>query len=177
MWFANGGGIVDNIEAFMFEFEVPISYVDIYHADGAWSLPHEFYKENHPYKYGYGKLMHSGYHFVDLFSWIIRSNFCLKKAKPNLAKLYTARFTPNDLFHQIDQSMHEKLFNKQEIVDFYRTYSRDNYKDFGELDAHTLIQLFQDKNVVTNKILFQGEVGLIYRRIRIKGTGGFVTRE
>ena len=137
------------LKDFISEFAIPISYIDIYHADGAWSLPHEFYKENHPYKYGYGKLMHSGYHFVDLFAWIVQANFNLKTAKPNLAKIYTARFTPNDLFHQIDEGMHDKFFNQPAIKNFYKTYNRKDYQNFGELDAYILLQLMQDKNVVT----------------------------
>ena len=122
--------IKNYLKDFMSEYAIPVSYIDIYHADGAWSLPHEFQKENHPYKYGYGKLMHSGYHFVDLFAWIAKSNFNLKNAKPNLAKVYTARFTPNDLFHQIDEKMHEKFFNRQDTKDFYKTYNRKNYENF-----------------------------------------------
>ena len=31
-------------------------------------------RDNHPYKYGYGKLLHSGYHFVDLISIFLRAN-------------------------------------------------------------------------------------------------------
>lgn len=140
--------IKDYLKRFVSEFNVPISYIDIYHADGAWSLPHEFLKENHPYKYGYGKLMHSGYHFVDLFAWLAETNFAISRTRPDRAKLYTTRFTPNDLFHQIDGSVHEKLFSQQTIRDFYKTYQRRDYKDSGELDAFTSLQLMQGKNVV-----------------------------
>jgi len=50
----------------------PISYIDIYHGDGMWCMPAElFNRENHPYKYGYGKLMHSGYHFVGLVCLVV----------------------------------------------------------------------------------------------------------
>lgn len=141
--------IKEYLKKFVSDFQVPISYVDLYHADGAWSLPHEFQKENHPYKYGYGKLMHSGYHFVDLFAWITQANLALEKARPDLAKVYTARFTPTDLFHQIDESVHTKFFNNPAIENFYKTYKRENYEEFGELDAYILVQLMQDKNVVT----------------------------
>ena len=142
--------IKNYLKDFMSEYAIPVSYIDIYHADGAWSLPHEFQKENHTYKYGYGKLMHSGYHFVDLFAWIAQANFSLKNAKPNLAKVYTARFTPNDFFHQIDEKMHKKFFDRQATKDFYKTYNRKNYEKFGELDVYILLQLMQDEDVVTS---------------------------
>ena len=50
------------------KYKIPITYIDIYHCDGNWEMPHDLDKENHPYKYGYGKLFHSGYHFIDLLS-------------------------------------------------------------------------------------------------------------
>lgn len=141
--------IKDYLKNFVSDFEIPVSYIDVYHADGTWNLPHEFNKENHPYKYGYGKLMHSGYHFVDLFAWIAEVNFGLEKARPETAKLYTARFTPNDLFSQIDETAYAKLFNRPAIRDFYRAYRREDYEGFGELDAYTLVQLMHGQNVVT----------------------------
>lgn len=141
--------IKDYLKKFVSEFEIPISYIDIYHADGAWSLPHEFYKENHPYKYGYGKLMHSGYHFVDLFSWFAEANYALPRARPDAAKLYAARFAPNDLFNQIDGGACEKFFRNPVIRNFYKTYQREQYDTFGELDAYVLLQLMRDENVIT----------------------------
>lgn len=140
--------IKEYLKNFVSDFEVPISYIDVYHADGAWSLPHEFNKENHPYKYGYGKLMHSGYHFVDLFAWIAQVNFGLEKARPETAKIYTARFTPNDLFNQIDEAAYTRFFNQPKIRDFYQTYQRKDYEEFGELDTYTLVQLMRGQNVV-----------------------------
>lgn len=138
------------LTTFISQFVVPISYIDIYHSDGAWSLPHEFFKENHPYKYGYGKLMHSGYHFIDLFSYLADLNTTIPRAKPNNAKLYTARFTPNDLFNQIDKTTCNKLFGSKTIInDFYNKYKRKNYEHFGELDAHILLQLMHGQSVVT----------------------------
>ncbi|HHK6556487.1 TPA: Gfo/Idh/MocA family oxidoreductase, partial [Streptococcus pneumoniae] len=57
------------------EYHVPINKITISHSDGTWSMPSEtVFRENHPYKYGYGKLMHSGYHFIDLLSFFIEIN-------------------------------------------------------------------------------------------------------
>jgi hypothetical protein len=139
------------LQDFTAEFNVPVSYIDVYHADGAWSLPHEFHKENHPYKYGYGKLMHSGYHFIDLFAWLFDTNQTNTRFAADSAKLYTASFTPNDLFHQIDEQALGKMFGHQPAIrDFYRSYNRTTYDHFGELDAYILIQLLRQGNVVTS---------------------------
>jgi len=136
------------LNSFVAEFGVPISSMEVYHADGVWNLPHEFQKENHPYKYGYGKLMHSGYHFVDLFSWIAQINFQIERARPETASLYTTKFTPNDLFHQLDEITCEKLFHRPEISDFYKTYKQETYESYGELDVQTLLQLKHGPRVV-----------------------------
>lgn len=137
------------LEEFISEYQVPISYIDIYHGDGAWNLPHEFQKENHPYKYGYGKLMHSGYHFIDLLSWISKVNSTHSNKIADNVKMYTARFAPNDFFNQIQEKDYNKFFNQEPIKEFYRNYKHDDFKNFGELDAYTLLQFKKGKNVIT----------------------------
>ena len=63
------------LEQVVREYNIPITYIDIYHNDGMWNMPSEFLeRENHPYKYGYGKLFHSGYHFIDLMAWLMEVN-------------------------------------------------------------------------------------------------------
>ncbi len=141
--------IKDYLEKFVSEYKIPISYIDIYHADGAWNLPHEFQKENHPYKYGYGKLMHSGYHFVDLLSWISKVNATHSEVKTDSVKMYTARFAPNDFFHQVTQDSYKRFFNNKKIADFYADYKTKNFDHFGELDAYALMQFKKDKRVIT----------------------------
>ena len=67
------------IEETIRQYNIPITYIDIYHNDGMWNMPSEFlYRENHPYKYGYGKLFHSGYHFIDLLAWLLEANRGIK---------------------------------------------------------------------------------------------------
>lgn len=136
--------IKNYLKKFISEFKVPVSYIDIYHADGAWSLPHEFEKENHPYKYGYGKLMHSGYHFIDLFAWLTEVNNNLKNARANRAKIYSAKFSPKDLLNQIPVDVLEKLFKRP-----FKKYAKSVYKNFGELDTYSLIQLKNNQDIIT----------------------------
>ena len=137
------------LKAFIAEYRIPVSYIDIYHADGAWSLPHEFGKENHPYKYGYGKLMHSGYHFIDLFAWIAQTNLDFTCVRPDSAKIYTARFTPNDFFKQIPEGVYDRFFPHRQCGEFYRAYHREDYAHYGELDAYIVLQLMRGRDVVT----------------------------
>ncbi len=79
------------------KYQIPITSMEIYHCDGMWNMPDEFlFRENHPYKYGYGKLFHSGYHFFDLMSWMISLNNILEQKKIDNVELYTAVIRPND---------------------------------------------------------------------------------
>lgn len=53
-------------------FGVPVTYLSIYHGEGVWNTPTEYLeREDHPYKYGYGKLLHSGYHYVDILARLL----------------------------------------------------------------------------------------------------------
>ncbi len=141
--------IKDYLSNFVKKYDVPISYIDIYHSDGTWNFPHEYEKENHPYKYGYGKLMHSGYHSVDLFSWLTEINMSLERLKFDKVKLYTAKFTPNDFFVQKDSNFYKKFFGQQGASNFIDKHDPKSYKNYGELDAFTLGQIFHKDKVVS----------------------------
>lgn len=55
-------------------FDIPITHLHINSCDGNWVMPHDLHYENHPYKYGYGKLFHSGYHYVALLANFLELN-------------------------------------------------------------------------------------------------------
>lgn len=64
----------DTVSQLIAQHRIPITFLDLYHADGMWVMPWEFDRDHHPYKYGTGKLLHSGYHFVDLCVWMLGLN-------------------------------------------------------------------------------------------------------
>lgn len=55
-------------------YDIPITHLHINACDGNWVMPHDLNYENHPYKYGYGKLFHSGYHYVALLANFLELN-------------------------------------------------------------------------------------------------------
>lgn len=135
---------------FVKKYQIPISYFEAYFADGTWVLPTELEKENHPYKYGYGKLMHSGYHYVDLFSWMTAINDQIVDKKPNKVRLYVNQFTVRDFLHQINAGDYEKMFGKvKKISQFFSQYKHNKYQNYGELDVFVLIQMLRD-NIIIN---------------------------
>ncbi|OSJ34429.1 hypothetical protein BSZ19_12400 [Bradyrhizobium japonicum] len=53
----------------------PITYIGIEHHEGVWNTEEEiFSRQDHPYRYGYGMLCHSGYHHVDILSSLLGTN-------------------------------------------------------------------------------------------------------
>ena len=59
----------------MFKYNLPLTSLHLRHAGGVWNLHSEYdTREDHPYKYGYGMLMHGGYHYVDLFTQFLALN-------------------------------------------------------------------------------------------------------
>jgi hypothetical protein len=53
----------------------PVTFVGLQHHEGVWNTPEEIdAREDHPYKYGYGMLCHSGYHYVDVLSGLLGIN-------------------------------------------------------------------------------------------------------
>lgn len=140
------------LEEFISEFQLPISYIDISHADGVWVMPNEWDRENHPYKYGTGKLMHSGYHFVDLLAWFLELNQQVKEQEADELDMFVKSFNPSDFMNQL-QPQHYERFLQQ---DYSPHFSADRVKQlgsYGELDIFMLSQLKRSTSVITTAYL------------------------
>lgn len=79
--------IRSQLAVMMEKLNVPITSINLKTASGVWNLPYEYaLREDHPYKYGYGMLMHGAYHYVDLVTRLLQMNrriysedeFCLR---------------------------------------------------------------------------------------------------
>lgn len=131
------------------KYQMPITNIDIFHSDGAWEMPHDLGKENHPYKYGYGKLFHSGYHFIDLLSDFIKINDSLGGNKSIVSgDVYSTIFTPNDEMNILNIEDYKRLFKDQEIPEFYKNNDNLKFNNYGEKDYHGLLN-FYNKNGFT----------------------------
>ena len=138
------------LKTFTSEFQVPLSFIDIYHADGMWAMPDEICaRENHPYKYGYGKLMHSGYHFIDLFCWLTEVNRCVSGKTPTYADLFVRHFNPADFMQQINQHDYQRLLRTERFEPCFAPEQHALAERFGEMDVFISGQLLRDKHVVT----------------------------
>jgi Oxidoreductase family, NAD-binding Rossmann fold len=140
--------IKNYLKEFLEKYQYPISFIDISSTNGIFNLPHEYLnKENFPYKYGYGKLMHSGYHFVDLFCQIATLNLSLKKGHFEEMDCFTKVYSLQDLLYQFSPDVIAKLFNRS---NYHYQPPEQPLNTFGEVDLYNIIQL---KNKTGNNIL------------------------
>lgn len=141
------------------KYNVPITYIDIYHCDGNWEMPHDMLKENHPYKYGYGKLFHSGYHFIDLLSDFIKINNQLKGTKKiDKAEVYSSALTPNEELNIFNIEDYKEIFKNQNIPDYYKENSNPKFNKFGEKNFYGSLD-FKNKY---NQLITHANLNLLH---------------
>lgn len=143
--------IRDYLREFLATFGVPVTYLDIYHGDGMWNMPGEFWsRENHPYRYGYGKIMHSGYHFLDLMTWLLGVNDELAASAPDRFEFTTRWHTPADFLGQVGNDQYRRLFgDRAATVGRFPPETVERMRGFGETDVHLLGQFWRGDTAVT----------------------------
>ena len=128
------------------KYNIPITYIDIYTCDGRWEMPHDMDKENHPFKYGYGKLYHSGYHFIDLLAELLKLNNLTTEDKRIVSgTLYGNIFTPNDEKVVCNSNDFKKIFKNQKLNDIYNNLENIDFKNYGERNFYGQLN-FMNKN-------------------------------
>lgn len=135
--------VLNYLNEFLCEYEVPLTLIDIFKSDGLWTFPHEYIKENHPFKYGYGMLLHGGYHFIDLLARLIKLNSYLPNYQLNAIKTSAAFCWPKDAEIQITPRHYKKLFPDYAASEI----QEDN---LGELDCHSLFEFKDRQNSLTH---------------------------
>ena len=129
------------------QYNIPITYIDIYHCDGNWEMPHDLDKENHPYKYGYGKLYHSGYHFIDLLAELVKLNNLTDESKRIVeGKMYGNVFTPDDEKVVFNANDFKNIFNLKEMSEPYLSLSQNDYSTYGEKNFYGNIGFYNSSN-------------------------------
>ena len=139
------------IEEVQMETNCPITSLQSFHSDGQWRFPTEIVEQTyHPYNQGYGKCSHSGYHSIDISSWLI-DTISDQSKKINNVTIDSTFIKPNDLLAQLNLNDYKKLFPD---FDKYNKYSTKELKEkmvnFGEVDAFINISFKHDDDIITN---------------------------
>lgn len=121
--------IDDFLAKFMARYRLPITHVSVHFAGGNWVLPGELEDlENHPFKYGYGVLHHSGYHYIDLVARLARLNCRLLEVDMSDPALKVTRIRHQDLEQVVKPETYQHIGIFQDIN------HRAIPPDCGELD-------------------------------------------
>lgn len=140
----------ETLRACLEKFKIPITGIEIYHCDGMWNMPDEFLtRENHPYKYGYGKLFHSGYHFIDLMSWLLKLNFSLEEKAADHVEMYSMITRPDDFMEAINHQDYRRIFKTEKFTEVFNERANGRLSQFGEIDFYSLLQFTRKGKVMT----------------------------
>lgn len=163
----NHGGyttVIDTVESIVREYNIPITYINIHHSDGMWNMPDEFiYRENHPYKYGYGKLMHSGYHFIDLLNNLILINARVMEKVPDTMNVYSQATRPTDQHTTVSGKEYEQFFGSGVAQTLNISIADKKIKNYGEIDSYSQFQFLKDGNIITTAQLSLMQSGFSQR--------------
>lgn len=142
--------VFDLVESLVREYGIPITYMSVHHSDGMWNMPDEYlYRENHPYKYGYGKLMHSGYHFVDLITSLLQLSSIAKDKTPDTIDLFSQYSRVKDQLNVIDNKNYAQFFGNEVAERFDKAVQGSETNRFGEVDSYSQLQLSHNGTIVT----------------------------
>ena len=145
--------ILKELKDNIIKYESPITSIHLRAAGGVWNLHDEYLdREDHPYKYGYGMLMHGGYHYIDVFTQIIELNKLLFPNDKLVMNVKTYGAFPFDQNERISK----KYSN---IFDDNKENWKHNNKDikFGETDIVSVLEL---RNETKNNVLTIGTISL-----------------
>ena len=145
---------IEFIKERMLKSCAPLTSLHLRHAGGVWNLHKEYEeREDHPYKYGYGMLMHGGYHYIDIFTQFLSLNRLIypeMKFEFNIAS-YAA--FPADQNKRISSKISQMFDDDREdwaVID-------DNDKKYGETDITSTFCL---KDKETGRIITLGTISL-----------------
>ena len=114
------------------KYNIPITYIDIYHSDGMWVMPSEYLsRENHP------------------LTWILEINNLTKNKTINNAEMFCSTFNPIDALNVINNDDYKNIFMTDKFEKTFENYE-NNLKNYGELDFHSIINFKSNDKTITN---------------------------
>ncbi len=142
------GAVYNYAREFATKYGMPITHIDMSEGGGVWHLPREYQLgENHPHKYGYGVLLHTGFHYVDLLLHYQSINHLIG-FKEDSINVHAFCTTPFDVLHQFPQKVYEKIWPGETFNDGFKVPPQD-YKQYGEVDVVSSLQFIKNGAVIT----------------------------
>lgn len=102
--------VLNSLKSKMIELQAPLTSFHFRTAGGVWNLHREYEtREDHPYKYGYGMIMHGGYHYIDLTTQFLQLNQLLFPDTSFTLTLSSYGAYPADQNHRMSKVFREKF--------------------------------------------------------------------
>lgn len=131
------------------KFNVPITSMQVMHADGSWRFPKEILtQESHGLSDGFGKVSHSGYHLFDM-AWQLYKSSLVSDKQPDGLEIFSSTFNPTGLDVCINENDYARYFGDDfEKSGLTHQQYLDTVANFGEMDSFNIIRLMkQDVNI------------------------------
>lgn len=129
----------------------PVSNIRSMHADGQWRLPHEICtQKHHSYNQGYGKISHSGFHFIDCVVEFWKEGFFSGKKADEVA-IYSSFVRPQGLLQQISLDDYNRIWGNefQNVCTMTEKELLAQFDMCGEVDAEINLELLSDKQTIS----------------------------
>lgn len=136
------------------KYGMPVTSMQSMHSDGQWRLPNEVLTLKYHPLLGWGKVSHSGYHFIDMASKIVKDSFLSAGKKFDQLSVYSKFIRPSGVLMQQTQEDLIKIFGEEyskldsrtdeELLKLYKVNNE------AEVDATSLINLTYKGIPITN---------------------------
>jgi hypothetical protein len=133
------------------KFNVPVTSMQVMHADGSWRFPQEVLtQESHGLFDGFGKVSHSGYHMLDM-AWQMYQAGLVHDKQPDQLEIFSSPLTPSGLGLYLNEEDYIRYFGS----DYERTglsskQYLDKVSDYGEMDSFSVIRLLKGGENICN---------------------------
>lgn len=146
--------IQDLVNEIATDYGMPITSMQSTHSDGQWRLPEEVLKLDYHPLIGWGKISHSGYHFIDMLAKIIKDSFIKANKDFDEIHVFSKFIRPSGVLLQQNQKDLKKIFGEkyskisnktdEELIKLYKE------KNEAEVDANSIISLSKNGISITN---------------------------
>jgi hypothetical protein len=130
----------------------PVTFINSYHCDGQWRFPSEIVTQDyHPYRFGYGKASHSGYHIFDTLYRLYMASGIQDKAADSM-EIVSSFIQPNGFIKQFAEADYYSLLGDRyhAVKEWTDTELQDIYRDYGEIDLSAIVRLKKDEEAIAN---------------------------
>jgi hypothetical protein len=99
---------------------------------------------------GYGKVSHSGYHFLDCIYQFVKAGMSDDK-RPDMAEVVSSFVQPNGFLNQLNSSDYSHIFGAENYAAVCKYSDEDLrriFAPFGEIDANIQLTFYRDGEAV-----------------------------